>query len=167
MKKTGIFYGSTTGTTADVAQRLGRLIGISDEDIHNVAEVAPSKFGEYETLLLGTSTWGSGELQEDWYDFVDGARALDLKGHRIALFGCGDETMSDTFCGALGELYRSLQNTGAEFFGAYPADCYTFESSGSMDDGKMVGLALDEVNHPDLTDSRLAAWVKENKLANS
>ncbi len=109
MKNIGIFYGSATGTTAEVAKKIGELLGVSPDDIHNVADTAPSVLGQYGTLVLGSSTWGNGELEDDWFDFIDGAQALDLKGHKIALFGCGDETMSDTFCNAVGILYDKLK----------------------------------------------------------
>ncbi len=129
MKNIGIFYGSATGTTAEVAKKIGELLGVSPDDIHNVADTAPSVLGQYGTLVLGSSTWGNGELEDDWFDFIDGAQALDLKGHKIALFGCGDETMSDTFCNAVGILYDKLKDTGATFIGEYPADGYTFDHS--------------------------------------
>ena len=35
--KTGIFYGSATGTTADVARRIARLMNVGDSDVHDVA----------------------------------------------------------------------------------------------------------------------------------
>lgn len=79
---------------------------------------------DYEVLLLGSSTWGSGELQDDWYDFLTGLEALDLKGKKIAIFGLGDESMSDTFCNAVGIIYKSLQPTGATFIGRYPDSVY-------------------------------------------
>ena len=85
MKKTGIFYASNTGTTAEVAARLGKILGIADSDIHNVADTAPSALGDYDTIILGSSTWGNGDLADDMYDFVDGAQSLDLHGHRINL----------------------------------------------------------------------------------
>ena len=59
MKKTGIFYGSSTGKTEDVAKRIAARAGIADKDIHNVAETKPSEIAEYDILLLGSSTWGS------------------------------------------------------------------------------------------------------------
>ena len=158
MKKTGIFYGSTTGTTKDVAFRLAEIFGVAREDVHDVASSAPHMLGEYETLLLGSSTWGSGELQDDWYDFLDGASALDLKGHRAAVFRCGDETMTDTFCNAVGIIYHKMKGTGAEMRGHFPAEGYTFEASEARLDGSMAGLVLDEVNHPELTDRRLREW---------
>ena len=45
MKTTGIFYGSTTGTTADVARRIGKELGVADADIHDVADTAPDQLG--------------------------------------------------------------------------------------------------------------------------
>lgn len=161
MKKFGIFYGSTTGTTENVAGRIAKIMGIADEDVRNVAETAPSALADYDTLILGTSTWGSGELQEDWYDFIDGAASLTLKGKRIALFGCGDETMTDTFCNAVGTLYDRLLPTGATFVGQFDTEGYKYDESSAVRGDKAVGLLLDEVNHPELTDFRLRQWVGE------
>lgn len=163
MKKYGIFYGSVSGTTADVARRIGRCLKVSDEDIHDVGADAPDRLGDYEVILLGSSTHGCGELADDWFDFADGAVALDLSGHKIALFGCGDENMEDTFCDAVGELYDRFKNTGATFIGEFPADCYTFSHSKAKDGSTMRGLCLDEENHPELTDSRIAEWIAEIK----
>nr|MBD5376511.1 flavodoxin [Bacteroides sp.] len=157
--KTGIFYGSTTGTTESVAKRLGGLLGVADADIHNVAESAPSDVADYDLLVLGTSTWGSGDLQDDWQDFIAGLEELSLRGKKIALFGVGDESMTDTFCNAVGTLYDRLKKTGAEFIGAFPDGSFTFkDSSADTGEGVAVGLLLDETNHADLTDSRLAEW---------
>lgn len=161
MKRYGIFYGSTTGSTEDVAHRIAKRLDISDSDIHNVASTAPSAVADYDVLLLGTSTWGSGELQDDWYDFVAGMRELDLKGKQIAIFGVGDESMSDTFCSAVGKLYEELQPTGAEFIGAFPDDVYHFDHTDADVDGVVVGLLLDETNHPDLTDGRIEKWTEQ------
>lgn len=159
MKKYGIFYGSLTGTTADVAGRIARELGVDNTDVHDVKDTAPSKLGDYEELILGTSTWGDGEIENDWYDFLDGAQALDLKGKRMAVFGCGDESMSHTFCNGVGELYTRMLPTGVTPVGAFNVDGYDFEKSDAYIDGKYVGLLLDEVNHPDLTDARIKAWV--------
>ena len=165
MKKIGIFFGSSTGYTADVADSIARALDLKLSDIHDVASTAPSAVGDYDVLLLGTSTWGVGDLQDDWYDFLDGLEVLDLKGKQVAIFGCGDQTMSDSFCGAMGEIYKRLQKTGAEFIAPFNADGYEFTSSEAFIDGQMVGLALDQMNAPELTDGRIQAWtalVKES-----
>lgn len=160
MKKNGIFYGSTTGATEKVAFEIAEKLGIDKADVHNVAETRPSVVGQYTNLICGTSTWGDGQEQEDWYDFLDGLEMVDLRGKRIALFGLGDETMGDTFCNGVGELHRRLADTGAEFIGTYPANVYHFDHSDAVDpDGNPYGLLLDQVNHPDLTDGRIDGWL--------
>lgn len=163
MKKTAILYGSTTGTTAAAAHMIGNKLGIKDADIRDVATTKPSDIGEYDNLILGTSTWGAGELQDDWYDFIAALEMLDLSGKTIALFGCGDETMTDTFCSAVGTLYRRLRGSGARFVGRYNADGYTFNHSDAADGDEMFGLVLDRVNHPELTETRIDGWTEQLK----
>ncbi len=163
MKRTGIFYGSTTGTTREVAQEIAQALGVVAADVHDVAESAPSDVAPYDVLVLGSSTWGDGDLQDDWYDFADGLQAVDLKGKKIALFGCGDENMSETFCNAVGDLYDRLKDTGAEFIGAFPVDGYDFHHTNALRDGKIIGLLIDNVNHPEMTASRIKSWAAEVK----
>lgn len=89
MKKTGIFYGSTTGTTESVAGRIADVLGISSADVHDVSKLTAELVSGYEVLLLGTSTWGDGELQDDWYDGVKVLKGMDLSDKLVGLFGCG------------------------------------------------------------------------------
>lgn len=69
--KTGIFFGSTLGTTENIAGQIATALRISPDDIHNVADTDPSAVQGYDCLLLGSSTWGAGDLQDDWYDFTE------------------------------------------------------------------------------------------------
>lgn len=163
MKKIGIFYGSSTGVTGEVAQEIGKALGVAEADIHDVAKSSPSDVADYGVLVLGSSTWGAGELQDDWYDFLDGLEALSLKDKEIALFGCGDESMSDTFCGAVGEIYNRLQKTGAKFIGSFNADGYDFDESPAFVDGVYVGLLLDNVNKEELSAARIKEWTDKVK----
>lgn len=157
--KAGIFYGSSTGTTREIAEMIASRLGISADDVHDVAKTNPSAVEPYDLLICGTSTWGDGEIQTDWLDFLDGLDMVDLHGRKIALFGSGDETMADTFCSGVGELYKRLRRTGAEFIGSYPANVYKFNHSAAIVNGEPVGLLLDQVNHPDLTSGRIDGWL--------
>lgn len=69
MKKTIVIYGSTTGVCQELAEQIARKLGVSD--VANVVDVNGDRVAEYDNLLLGTSTWGAGELQDDWYDGVE------------------------------------------------------------------------------------------------
>ena len=159
MKTTGIFFGSSTGTTEDVAKRIADKLGISDSDIHDVANAAPSEAEKYEALLLGSSTWGSGDLQDDWEGFLEDLKGIDLSGKTVALFGCGDSSsFSDTYCDAMGTIYNELKDTGCTFIGEVDAAGYTYDDSTAVINDKFVGLAIDEVNEDDQTDERIANW---------
>lgn len=166
MKTTAIFYGSTTGSTEDVAARIAARLGIAPADVRNVSDLSPELVAGYDALLLGSSTWGAGDLQDDWYDALDRLRALDLTGKTVALFGCGDAaSYPDTFCGALGQIYDALVPTGCTFAGSVPTDGYDFSDSEAVRDGCFVGLALDEMNEAEKTDDRVAAWCEGLKEA--
>ncbi len=158
MKKIGIFYGSTTGTTAEVARGIAKRLGVDEKDIHNVADTAPSALGDYAVRVIGASTWGAGDLQEDMATFLDGVGAMDLREKEVAIFGCGDENMSKTFCNSVGEIYRRMHDTHAMFIAPFENDPYTYANSESDVKGMIVGLCLDNVNHPEDTDARLDAW---------
>ena len=147
MKKTGVFYGSTTGTTESVARTIAEKLGIPSSDVYNVSKMTADVAGSYEALILGTSTWGDGELQDDWYDGIKVLKGMDLSGKTVALFGCGDsESYSDTFCDGMGILFEDLKNSGCRFIGAVPDADYTYSSSIAVTDIIFVGLAIDDIN---------------------
>lgn len=166
MKKTCIIYGSSTGTCESIAQTIASKLGLSDEDVINAGDITADKVNEYEVLLLGSSTWGSGELQDDWYDAINQVKEADLSGKTVAIFGCGDcESYGDTFCGAMGVIHDELEDSGCTFVGQVDADDYSFESSEAVVDGKFVGLALDDVNESDKTEARIDSWLEAIKAS--
>ena len=159
MKKTIVVYGSTTGTCEDLAGRIASALGV--DEVVNVADLTDEQIAEADNLVLGSSTWGAGDLQDDWYDGVEKLRAADLSGKKVAIFGCGDsESYPDTFCGAMGEIYNAAVEAGAEVIGRVSTEGYTFDDSAAVVDGQFVGLALDEVNQSAETDDRIAAWAE-------
>lgn len=161
MKKIGIIYGSGTGTTGEIAERIAKKLGVESKDIYDVSSIDISVFNEYEVLLLGTSTWGNGDLQDDWDNAIGKIKKLDLSGKAVALFGLGDSgSFSDTFCNGLGILYQELQSTGCTFYGSSDPEEYEFDSSDSIVDGKFVGLVLDEANESTLTNGRIDKWLE-------
>ena len=160
MGKTAIIYGSTTGTTEDIAGRIASKLNIAQGDIYEISKVTADTVAGYDTLLLGSSTRGSGDLQDDWYDGIETLKGADLAGKKIALFGCGDSSSySDTFCSALGTIYNDLKDSGATFVGSVDPSDYTFDGSDAVVDGQFVGLPIDEVNESDKTDERISNWV--------
>lgn len=163
MKKIGIFYGSTTGTTKEVAEQIADCLDVDGSDVHDVVNCPPSAVADYDVLILGASTWGAGDLQEDMDTFLDGLQSMDLSSKEVAIFGCGDDSMSDTFCNSVGEIYHRLHDTHAQFVGPFNNDGYEYSHSASDVNGMIVGLCIDNVNHPDETLSRIREWCGEIK----
>lgn len=162
MKKTVIIYGSSTGTCQSIAETIANKLGVSD--ILDVAEVTAAQVNVYDNLLLGTSTWGAGDMQDDWYSGIKEIKNANLAGKTVALFGCGDsQSYSDTYCDGMGEIYRELQGTGCNIIGQVPTDGYTYDDSTAVVDGHFVGLALDDVNEGDMTEARIDAWIDSIK----
>ncbi len=162
MNKTCIIYGSSTGTCEELASRIAGKLGVDSSDVLEAASISSEQLDGYQNLILGTSTWGAGELQDDWYDGVAVIKKSNLSGKTVAIFGCGDsEGYSDTFCGGMAELYNAAKEAGANVIGSVSTDGYTFDDSEAVVDGKFVGLALDEVNEDNKTDERIDAWVSE------
>lgn len=160
MKKTVIIYGTSTGVCEDLANRIGTKLGV--DNIINVTNLDDNVIADNENLILGTSTWGAGEVQDDWYDGLRIIKSANLNGKTVALFGCGDsESYPDTFVGGMAEIYHAVTDAGAQVIGAVATEGYTFDDSESVVDGKFVGLALDEVNEDSKTNERIDAWVTE------
>lgn len=157
MEKTLVVYGSSTGTCESIAQKIANLLGAEVVDVANLSD---AQVNDAKNLIFGTSTWGAGEMQDDWYDGVKKLQSLDLNGKTVALFGCGDcESYSDTFCGGMDEIYSAIKDKGINLVGQVSTDGYTFDDSAAVVDGKFIGLALDDVNEDDKTDARIKAWV--------
>ena len=133
-----------------MAGRIAEELGIAAADVHDVAGAAADAVQRYDCLLLGSSTWGCGELQDDWFGFLEGLKGQDLSGKSVALFGCGDSSMyPDTFCDAVGILREELAGTGCRFVGAYAP----------QKDGKFVGLAIDEADSEAVSSEHLKQWI--------
>ena len=54
MKKIGIFYGSSTGTTQGIAETIASKLGVPASDVIDVSKMNADIVKEYEALLLGT-----------------------------------------------------------------------------------------------------------------
>lgn len=162
MKEAGIFYGSSSGKTESVAGRIHEKLGDVNTGIRNIADSSAVDLLDYRSLIFGIPTWGIGELQEDWADFLPQFHQLDLTGKKTALFGLGDqESYPDTFADALGILYESLLSTGCEIIGRCSVTGFEFVKSAAIREGMFAGLVLDEENQSHLTESRINEWLDE------
>ena len=89
MNKIAILYGSSGGNTEMVAKQVQDLFE-GDADIFNVLEVSIDEIKPYTYFVIGTSTTGVGDLQDDWEGFLPYFSKLDFTGKTVALFALGD-----------------------------------------------------------------------------
>ena len=154
-----VVYGSDSGATKAIASRIAEEINGTAVDI---IDATTSDLESCDLLILGSPTYGDGDLQEDWEQNIDTLKSADLSGKRVALFGLGDqETYPDSFVDALGLLYDEVTMLGAEVVGFTDIVDFTFTESRGQRDGQFVGLALDEDTQPEHTDARIASWIKQ------
>lgn len=174
MNKIGIFFGTETGTTRLIAKKIHKLLGdeVADKPV-NVNRITPADMLQYDVLILGTPSYGIGQipgksagcLEPNWEEFLVQMVNPDFSGKRIALFGLGaQERYSDRFASSLMALHKVFQGYGAEIVADdWATEGYTFNHSDSLQDGKFVGLIIDQRTQGMYTDERLAKWVEQVK----
>ena len=139
MDKVHVIYGSTTGMTEAVAAKIANAIGAQ---VFNVNAAGAAAF-DAELLVLGSSTWGVGDLQDDWAAKLDEVKG-NFAGKKVAVFGLGDSIgFAESFCMAAETLATAAKDAGATLVGDV--------------------LKLDDTNEADQTDGKIAAWVETIK----
>lgn len=157
-----IFYATSTGNTEEVANKIHeKLDGF---ELIDISSDGVEKMKDCESIVLGVSTWGEGELQDDWEDCFDDIQEIDFKDKKVALFGLGDqESYGHEFVDALGIMYETLVEQNAKIIGKTSTNGYEYDYSKAEVDGEFVGLVIDEDNQEDLTDERVENWCNEIK----
>ena len=62
---TAIFFASSTGNSGDVAHKIASKLG--NIEVFDLSGTKIDKINNYDKVILGGSTWGDGELNDDWY----------------------------------------------------------------------------------------------------
>ena len=117
MAKAILIYGSTIGNTEILSKSVEEGLKISDVEVtvKNVETANVEELKDYDAIILGCSTWGEGELQDDFVSFEQEMGKISLNGKKAAVFGPGDgDVYPNTFCVAVDILEKRLRNCGAE-----------------------------------------------------
>lgn len=172
MAKIGIFFGTDTGRTRLIAKQMAKKLGEVAEAPVNIGRTTLADFLAYDTLILGSSTLGDGELpglstglsQPSWEEFLPLLADADLSGKVIAIFGLGDQKKyTNEFVDAIGIIHDVVVARGARAIGYWPTTGYEFDLSQAVDGDHFLGLALDQINQPVLTEARIDAWLAQIK----
>ncbi len=167
MSKIAIFYGPLGGAVNRVADKIKAAIGADKIEMVAVKHASVADLEKYDKIIFGASTvgkdtWDSEFTSNDWAKFLPEIEKTDFAQKTIAVFGLGDHiTYTHGFVDHLGVVGKKLMANGANLVGKVATDGYEFEDSKAVIDGKFIGLALDEDFEPELTDERIAAWLKQ------
>ena len=165
MKKIGIFYGSSSGNTQSVAELIASKLNVDKSHVFDVAKASAAQLLDYDLLLFGSSTWGVGDLQDDWEGFIGQLEKANLAGKQAAVFGTGDSSSySDSFCDAIGAIADTAEKAGATLVGkGVGVSDYSFDDSQAVKDGAFCGLPIDDDNESDKTEERVNRWLEQIK----
>ncbi|MDG1731533.1 MAG: flavodoxin FldA [Thalassotalea sp.] len=162
MATVGLFFGSDTGNTEAVAKMIQKKLGKKNVEVKDIAKSTKEDIAEFDLLLIGIPTWYYGENQCDWDDFLPELEEIDFNDKIVAIFGLGDqEDYAEYFVDAMAPIRDIVEAKGAVVVGNWSTEGYEFEASKALiDENTFIGLALDEDRQPELTESRVDAWIE-------
>lgn len=93
-----IVYHSAGGNTKALAEAIGSLL--PDAELYRMSEFDLRTLPNYDALIVGTYTWGNGELPAKSAAFYEELEQLPIASLKTGVFGTG-ETNYNHFCGAV------------------------------------------------------------------
>ena len=168
MKKIALIYWPKKGNVEASAKRIYEKFDRSLIDIFTITEIDVEKLSGYDNIIIGGSTTGADHWEDAhktrWLDFFERLEEVNLSGKKVALFGLGDQVLyPDHFVDGMAQLKSEFVKYDVHFVGCWPADGYEHTGSDSIEDGKFIGLALDEDQQPELSAERIETWTKQLK----
>lgn len=166
MNKIGLFYGTDTGNTEMVANKLiekiETILGSDSVDLFEIYQKKAADMNAYDLIIMGQPTWYDGELQGDWEEFIPELKKIDFSNKKVAFFGLGDQYgYASYFCDSLGVFADMVLEQGGKIVGYTSTEGYEHDFSKAEKDGQFCGLCLDEDNQDELTEERLDNWLPQ------
>lgn len=121
MREAIIIYESINHKTENLVGYLCRAFrkaGICDVTIKKVTETDVNELYDYNRILLASSLCSDSKLQDDFINFYEDMKGLDLKGKKAAAFGIGDDSISH-FCSVNTILEDRLKRCGADIMAEF------------------------------------------------
>lgn len=115
MKKVIIVYTSMSGNTEMMASAIAE--GVKNSGLTVVVkdcfDATPDEILAYDGIMIGSYTWGEGEIPDEFLDFYDDLDGLELTAKKCAVFGSCSSLYSH-YGGAVDLLTEKLIERGSE-----------------------------------------------------
>ncbi|WP_112179592.1 MULTISPECIES: flavodoxin [Paraliobacillus] len=112
-----IVFASMTGNTEEIAEIIEAKIKSLNVPVSTFQidfdDISAEDLSSYDGILLGTYTWGDGDLPYEVEDFYDDLEDIDLTGKKIGLFGSCDSFYPE-YGGAIDKMGDRFKEIGAE-----------------------------------------------------
>jgi len=106
--KAAIIYTSKTGNTEELAFSLFEILyHCTHTELYRIERFPLDKLSEYEVIIIGTYTWGMGEIPSEMMTLYKWIEQEDVNHLTTAVFGTGDRFYPN-FCGAVDEFRDML-----------------------------------------------------------
>lgn len=112
--KVCIVFASMSGNTEDIAVLIKKELERNQVEVvlEEMDGYAASEVLDYDALLVGSYTWGNGDLPYEAEDFEEELRELRLNGMPAGAFGSGDRVYP-SYCEAVHVFEKTLRNCGS------------------------------------------------------
>lgn len=110
-----IVFASMAGTTELMAHTIASELTKAGEQVtvKDAFEADAEELKSYERILIGSYTWGDGDLSDEIAGIYEELANIDLTGKTAAVFGSGD-TSYEHFARAVDILEEALKAQGCE-----------------------------------------------------
>lgn len=107
--KLAIVYTSVTGNTEEVASILyqASILNFNHVSLYTVTQFPRINLEEFDAVLIGTYTWGNGEIPREMLAVYKAFELVNKKNLVTGVFGTGD-SFYPNFCGAVDEFKNML-----------------------------------------------------------
>ena len=169
MNKNLILYWPKDGSTEYAAKLIAKHLGQDTSDLMPLDLAIDKDLSSYSFIVAGSATVGAETWQKAtdknlWAKFFALNKHEVFNGKKAALFGLGNAIMYPYhFVDHLEVLQNEFLKIGAHLTGSCPIEGYSFKESRAVKDGFFPGLALDEDNQPELTETRIKKWIENLK----
>lgn len=115
-KKVAIIYSSITGNTKELIITLHNLLLEYPFQVHiyQVDEFRISKLSQFDAVIIGTYTWGNGEIPDEMISIYHAFEKNDFSRMVTGVAGTGDR-FYPSFCGAV-DKFRDMLFVQTELF---------------------------------------------------
>lgn len=115
-KKVAIIYSSITGNTKELIITLHNLLLEYPFQVHvyQIDEFRISKLNQFDAVIIGTYTWGNGEIPDEMISIYQAFEKNDFSRMVTGVAGTGDR-FYPSFCGAV-DKFRDMLFVQTELF---------------------------------------------------